>query len=159
MSVFFEYFAAVDDAAAAALIDWPCGPGIVPKLPFFRKPSPGYRVVNAPGIDPVVCLGQFEELLTGRSFGDQLDDPNSGREIAIRDGGKRLIFGISVDFIDALSAVGDDKLNELAGPWSGIEEFYGQADPALLASFLRQLRSLASTAKQNGELVYCSIIV
>ena len=44
----------------------------------------------ADGIDPVVQMGIFEELLTGRAYDDIVEDPRSGHAVAERDGGEQL---------------------------------------------------------------------
>jgi hypothetical protein len=68
VGLLIDYFAASsDDDAHAALA---AGPG-------DRFPSTG-----GPGIEPVVNLGMLEELLTGKAFDQQLDDPASRPLIA-----------------------------------------------------------------------------
>lgn len=160
MGVLFDYFAADSDAVASSTIDWPSGPSRgVPKKGPFGKAMPGLPTVDGKGIEPVVTLGMLEELLTGRTFDDQLADPEARPILADRDGGERLVIRIGDKLVEALGQAQPSDLDALAGPWSQIEEFYGSANPADLALFLRSLRDLAVSAKSGDQKLYCWVCV
>lgn len=106
MGVLYDYFAANDDAAAAALIDRQVGPAAPAAAAtesgrrglFRRRPDETEAPAALPlatvtdtGIDPVVQGGTLEELLTGRPYENIEQDPRWGRSLATRDGGERTI--------------------------------------------------------------------
>ena len=98
MAVFFDYFSAASDEQAATVIDRPGGPGrahaaLAPqdssRRGFFRRKSSGWSgpatetgtqffTVFGEGIDPVVQMGTFEALLTGRAYDDIVDELSGG---------------------------------------------------------------------------------
>ncbi len=160
MGLLIDYFLANTDDEAAAVIDWPGGPAKgSSKKGLFGKALPGLPTVEGPGIEPVVNLGMFEELLTGKTFDEQLDDPQARPIVATRDGGERLVVRLGDDFASAIARSEPARLQELAVPWAQIEEFYGQADPTDLSHFLMQLRDLAAQATDSGQHVYCWVCV
>ena len=113
---------------------------------------PIYETLSVRGIDPVVQLGTLEELLTGRSFEDILDDP-SAEDIATD--GERLVLRLNDALPPALIAATNQRLAEVATPWAQTEEFGGGADPADLVEFLTGLRELAQRSASRGERLYC----
>ena len=113
---------------------------------------PIYETLSVRGIDPVVQLGTLEELLTGRSFEDILDDP-SAEDIATD--GERLVLRLNDALPPALIAATNQRLAEVATPWAQTEEFGGDADPADLVEFLTGLRELAQRSASRGERLYC----
>ena len=181
MGVLFDYFAAASDEEAAAVIDlaggpasttaaMPAGPG--PKRGLFRRrghttePEASAASVVTPldgvagrGIDPVVQLGTLEELLTGRPYDEVVADPRSGLDLAVRDGGERLVLTVTDSLMAALANTKDDALERVAEPWSGTEEFWGAADPAELTVFLKDLARLATRAQDAGQRIYCWVCV
>lgn len=75
MGLLIDYFLASADEQAAAVVDWPSGPAKgTPKKGLVGKALPGLPTVQGPGIEPVVNLGMFEELHTGKAFGEQLKE-------------------------------------------------------------------------------------
>jgi hypothetical protein len=182
MGVLYDYFAAPSDEAAAATIDRLGGPGSqkVAAVPdskparrglFSRKghslepePAndealPSYDTLSVKGIDPLVQLGTLEECLTGRSYDDVIEDPRSGKSIASADGGERLVLTITDSLAAALAGASDERLSEVAVPWSQTEEFWGEADPEELAEFLRDFAALARRAEGVGQRLYCWLCV
>lgn len=160
MSVLFDYFLAPDDATAAATIDWPGGPGSgKPKKGPFGKAVPPFDVLSLPGIDPAVMLGTLEELLTGTPFADQLADKTSRQQVAIRDGGERLVLRVYDKFTDALATADPAQLAAVAVPWSQTEEFWGQGDPTLLTQVLQELSRMCAQGTSTGTHLYCWICV
>ncbi|MGU3644840.1 hypothetical protein ACLBXX_07700 [Microbacterium sp. C23T] len=179
MGVMFDYFAAPNDEEAAATIDRPGGPAqpeVVPQASPARRTLFGrrrpaivsasdsasavvYDTVSVKGIDPVVQLGTLEGLLTGRTFDDVLADPRTGHDLAIRDGGELLVVTINDAVSAALGTADEGTLEQVAGPWSQTEEFWGRGDPTELAGFLKDLAGLARRAQASGDRLYCWICV
>lgn len=182
MGVMYDYFSAPSDEAAASTIDRVGGPGsqavLAPAAPvppparrglFGRRrpdslPRPQFGTdeslvvfdtLSVKGIDPVVQMGTLEEVLTGRPYDDVTDDPRSGEVLASRDGGAGLVLTITDQLAAALTAASDERLAEVAVPWSRTEEFWGTADPGDLAEFLRDLAGLARRAEVAGQRLYC----
>ena len=144
MGVMFDYFAAPDDAAAAPVIE--------------RGPDGSFETVPT-GIDPVVLLGQLEELLGGRSFEELLEDPRAGGKVEMRGEGELLVLSISEETRDVLAAAGDADLGSVAREWSEAEEFYGGGDPAELEPIIRELSGLARQTREAGHGLYCWVCV
>lgn len=172
MSTLYDYFTAPSDAAAAAVLPRVGGPssnavaqtvekkkGLFGRrteveITFAEDPSlPVYETLSVQGIDPVVQLGTLEELLTGRSFDDILDDPRA-EEIA-SDGDGPLVLSLNDALPAALLAASQERLREASGAWAQDEEFGGDADPDDLLGFLADLRDLAALAAERGQRVYC----
>ncbi|MFJ8961254.1 hypothetical protein ACIRG5_17875 [Lentzea sp. NPDC102401] len=143
MGVLYDYFAAPSDELAAATID--DGPVSSP-----------FRTVETKSLDPVVVMGQLEELLTGRPYDDVFEDPRCGDDLAIEDDGERLVLTVTDGLRDALA--GADELTDVAVAWAKIEELNG-FDPVVLAEILRELQALAAEAVKNEERLYCWVCV
>jgi hypothetical protein len=118
-----------------------------------------YPTVIGNGIEPVVQMGTLEGLLTGRSYDDVMAANPGGIKVAVRDGGERLVMRLTDSLTEALATASDDRLTEVAVPWSQTEEFWGQGDPQDLGSFLLELAQLARTAQLRGERLYCWLSV
>lgn len=160
MGVLFDYFVAPDDSAAAAVIDWPSGPASgVPKKGLFGKPVPGLVTMQDTGVEPTVTLGMLEEMLTGKTFDEQLADKGSRPVVATREGGERMVVRIGDDLVASLAAAPGDRLRELAQPWSQIEEFWGHGDPVSLQEFLQRLQGMAAQAQAGKKGLYCWVCV
>lgn len=182
MGVICEYFAASSDEAAAATIDRVGGPGsqkvvttpdpVPAKRGLFSRKGPSpkpqmtideslpiFDTLSVKGIDPLVQLGTLEELLTGRPYDEVIEDPRSGKDLASANGGERLVLTITDALAAALTQASDERLSEVAVPWSQTEEFWGQADPEVLAGFLREFAGLARRAQGAGQRLYCWLCV
>jgi hypothetical protein len=181
MGVLFDYFSAASDEEAATVIDLPGGPtattsavpaGRVPKRGLFRRrdqtsepEAPDGSAVTlfdampGNGIDPVVQLGTLEGLLTGRPYDEVAADPRSGHDLAVRNGGERVVVTVTDSLTTALANANDEALERVAEPWSQTEEFWGAADPAELTVFLKDLSRVATRAQQGGRQLYCWISV
>lgn len=174
MGVLYDYFAAPDDEAAAAVIDRVGGPG-APGSPgsgtsrgggLFRRRAPAaepvgpaYPTLFDTGIDPVVQCGTLEELLTGRAYEDVEEDPRSGRALAVRDEGERLVLTLTDGLVAALAGAGPEDLASVADPWAQTEEFGGAGDPRALTALLGQMATLARDARSRGDNLYCWVCV
>lgn len=148
MSVRIEYFAASDDITAARLLDADDAAGAIDGAP---------RLTGGP-VDPVVLLGSLEEFVVGRSFEEQLADPDSRRIVADQNGGERLVIRIDDALVSALGSLDHDRVPELASQWASAEEFGGEASAALLEEFIGQLSQVAGDAVETGHL-YCLVEV
>ena len=138
MSVLVTYFAAPDDTTAAATVD--------------RGDVAG---LDAPGIEPFIALGMFEQFLTGQTWEAQQTDPASRVVGAERDGGERLVVRIDPRLVAATAAAGDARLQDVVGSWSRIEEFEHWVDDAPLHAFAPAFRGLCADARARGHGVYC----
>jgi hypothetical protein len=68
MGLLIDYFVAASDVEARTVLDHGLGGR--------------FASTDGSGVEPTAVLGQFEELLTGRTFDDQLEDPASYAVIA-----------------------------------------------------------------------------
>jgi hypothetical protein len=181
MGVLFDYFAAASDEEAATVIDRVGGSGSqatmvappegrqrgifgrkrpAPELAFGTDPDlVVYDTLSVKGIDPVVQLGTLEELLTGRPYHDVVDDPRSGHNLAMRDGGERLVVTLTDSLAATLAEASDETLERVARPWSQSDEFWNSADPSDLAEFLKELAGLARRAEAGDQKLYCWVCV
>ena len=146
MALLCEYFVALDDASAATTIDWPGGPSSPP------AGSSGFPTLPLPGIEPTVMMGTLDEILTGRSFDDVLDDP-SGHEVTSTD--SAWVWALPVALQDALASSGDDRLRSAAASWAQTEEFGGQADAAHAADAVLALARMVRSGRESGAQLYC----
>jgi hypothetical protein len=181
MGVLFDYFAAASDEEAAIVIDRVGGPGSQATMVtrpegrqrgIFRRKHPApepalgadpdlvvHDTLSVKGVDPVVQLGTLEELLTGRPYDEVVDDRRSGHNLAMRDGGERLVVTLHDPLTAALAEASDETLERVARPWSETEEFWNAADPTDLAEFLKELAGLAQRARAGDQKLYCWICV
>ncbi|HEX9536663.1 MAG TPA: hypothetical protein VGA04_00645 [Streptosporangiaceae bacterium] len=85
--------------------------------------------------DPLVQLGTLEALLTGRDYGQIVAGQRAGTVLAERDGGQRLVVAMTDELQRPLARSADAELPLAAAavPWAQTEEFWGQADPQVLA--------------------------
>src|SRR3954454_13677478 len=137
VAVLFDYLAAPSDEIAATVVDRIGGPG---SSAHPAGPA-AFPTVRAPGVDPTVLMGMLEQLLTGRSFEDILDDPTSGPVVA-REDGARAVIRLTTPLAQALAEVDDTRVGSVALLWSHAREFWGRGDPEALGALLRSLASL-----------------
>lgn len=145
MGNLYEYFSAADDQAAATALD--LGPAGLQKA---------FDVLSTTGIDPAVQIGTLEELLTGRSFDDILQDPRASEPLGpATSEDEHGVVTLTDQLLDALAGADRASLADVAVPWSETEEFWGQADPGILTDFLVEFAALAKRAKERGHKLYC----
>lgn len=153
MGLLCDYFAAPSDEEAATTIDWEGGPS---------KPEPesaaGYQTLDLSGIDPVVQMATLEEILTGRTFDEIMDDP-SADVVVDRDEGERLVVRLSESLQSSLASSNEESLRSAAADWAETEEFWGEGDPNHLAGVLASLAKLASDATASNKRLYCWVCV
>jgi len=150
MGVLFDYFAAASNDEAAAVIDRAGGPA--------GDGEPRYATVAAQGFEPFVKMGTLTSLLTGRAYDEIADE--YGELVAIRDEGERLVARMPDAVTNALADASDERLAEVAGPWSRTEEFaWEHVGPADLTPVLHRLGALARDARANGQRLYCWVCV
>lgn len=148
MGVLFDYFAAPSDDVAATALDSTAGPATAQPRVFeaitFR-------------VDPVVQLGTLESLLTGVPYDTVAADPRCGYAVAEHEEGEVVVVTVTDQLQAALASADHRRLAEVAAPWSRTDEFQGAADPGELAESLAGLASLARSAQQRGDRLYCWI--
>ena len=164
----FTYFAAFDDEAAAATIDWPGGPARPPTSKsglldvLRRRPASttrdGFQSVEG-GFDPVVQAGTLMAILTERDYDEVSADPGWGRLVAERGGGESLVVALPPAVGDLLADSSATRLEQAAVAWAETEEFWGQGDPGALGGMLGELSKLARTARSTSSQLYCWISV
>lgn len=165
----FTYFAAADDEAAAATIDWPGGPARPPapksrlldllrRRPASSPTRDGFPSVEG-GFDPVVQAGTLTAILTERDYDEVSQDSGWGRLVAERGGGEGLVLALPPAVGDLLADSSAARLEKAAVAWAETEEFWGQGDPFALGGMLGQLSKLARTARSTGSQLYCWICV
>jgi hypothetical protein len=118
-----------------------------------------YPTVSDTGVDPVVQGGTLEELLTGRAYEQIEEDPRWAQSLAVREGGERLVLTLTDGLVDALAQASDERLAEVAVPWSETEEFWRSGDPSALTPLLLDLANLCRDARSRGDQVYCWVCV
>jgi hypothetical protein len=110
-------------------------------------------------MEPTMWMGKLEGLLTGRSFDDILTDP-TGKVVAMRGGGNRVIVPATSNLQSALLGLPDERLDEIASEWAEPDEFYGTGtDRAVAAGALRDLVALVRAGRDRGETLYCWVCV
>lgn len=161
MGLICDYFTAGSDSEAADTLDWVGGPSKPPpkKGLFSRKTAEGLPTLHLPGLEPTMWMGKLEELLTGRSFDEILSDP-SGKMVASRDRGERLVLPITENLQRALEDLPDDRLDEVAREWATPDEYYGTGgDTVVLGRALRNIRDLLRSGRSRSEKLYCWVCV
>ena len=112
------------------------------------------RYVDGKGIEPTVCLGQLESLITGRPFADILADPESF--VVVAADGEQGVIRLGVTLRQSLLALDTDSRPDVVQAWTETEELKG-SDPISVRTFLRSLQDLNRHATAEGHGVYCLI--
>lgn len=173
MGMDLAYFTAAGNADAAEAGARPGGPlgwpyltgqrrvGLFRWEPVTAELGPACRGFAARGYEPTVLLATLEQLLTGRPFDEVTADPRWGADPspAADEGKIRGVVSLTISLRDALAAVSDARLAEVAGRWSRTEELQqdGWEDVSVEEHlrFLRRLRDLARQGATTGHLLYC----
>lgn len=142
MGIFYDYFSAPDDqAAASAFAEGPEGAG--------------FDTVPAKAIDPAVLLGQAVALLVREPFSQVAEHPRFCQLVTSPEAESVWIVTLPDEARDALAEALRERLAEICEPWSQAEEFHGDADPGSLADFLNDLAALAGRARSSAHGLYC----
>lgn len=132
--------------------------GMFRREPVVEELGPAYDGFLQRGYDPMVNMGTLEELLTGRAYDDITEDPRWGHAVSEAKGVGAVV-ALTDSLQQALSQSTDDRLRDVAAPWSRTEELsmLGWEDVSLdeHVDFLRRLRDLAAAATRDGQRVYC----
>src|SRR6476619_201932 len=162
MALLCDYFTAASASDAEATLDWTGGPSSPPPAKGLLRrgrSAASHRTVSLPGMEPTMWMGRLEEVLTGQPFNETLADP-SGKVIAIREGGERLIVPVTNNLQDALAALPDDAIGTAAAEWAEPDEYYGTGtDSDVATGALRSLVGLVRTGRRDGEALYCWVCV
>ncbi|GGO55444.1 hypothetical protein GCM10012287_46730 [Streptomyces daqingensis] len=146
MAVFFDYFSAPDDrAAASALAEGP--------------EDAGFDTVYVKSIDPAVLLGQAVALLLREPFSRIDEYPRFCDPVTPPEEENTFVLTVPDEVRDALADATRERLAEICIPWSQAEEFYGPADPDWLTGFLNELAAVAVRARPLGHRLYCRVLV
>ncbi|QKE84485.1 hypothetical protein [Arthrobacter sp. NEB 688] len=145
-AVGFDYFAAADDLAAAALgLSWD---------PARRRRPP--RPVFGTTIDPVVRCAQLEELLTGRPHREVVADPRSARALDPAGDPAVLVVTVTCGLQAALAVATAPDLQHAAAVWARTTG--SDADSATTRRDRTSLHGLARLARASLAdelLLYC----
>lgn len=138
----YDYFAADDDAAAAATLEY--------------SPDPErFDVLDAKGIEPAVQLATLESLLRGIDYEQVAAHPRQCALLSDPHSEDRWVVTLTDTLRDALADANAEQLVQAATTWSTTEEFRGYGDADLLADFLQRFAALARTARDRGQRLYC----
>lgn len=138
----YDYFAADDDAAAAATLE--------------HSPDPErFDVLDVRGIEPAVQLATLEALLRGIGYDQVAADPRHCALLSDPRGEERWVVTLTDTLRDALANADTEHLAKTAIAWSTTEEFRGHGDADLLSDFLDRFATLARTARGRGQHLYC----
>jgi len=75
-------------------------------------------------MEPTMWMSRLDEVLTGRTFDEYLEDP-TGLVTATRDGGERVIVPLASSLQEALVELDDGRVAEIAARWAETEEYRG----------------------------------
>jgi hypothetical protein len=180
VGILYDYFAAASDDHAAAAIDLAGGPGgaepFSPDLavairsgdrdairqlmrPKTRLSEHGVHALHVKGINPLFNLDDLEALLTGVNTIVIRSRDRFCKDIAVRDGGERLVLTLTDELQSALSRASEQRLNAVSEPWSRTDGFGGAAEADALANFLHEFARLGRIATDTNQRMYCWLCV
>ncbi|MFD8593474.1 hypothetical protein ACFV1L_00550 [Kitasatospora sp. NPDC059646] len=143
MSVIVTFFAAPDDASAAAAL--------------VAGPEPACDSVDFGSFDPEEAVVQWECLLAGGSA-EALADAGEPRTVAEEDDGGCLVLALSPRLSAALAAAGPAALRDAAVAWSRLLAEDGRAvGEDVAGEILSEVAALAARSGEGGSSVYCWI--
>ncbi|WIM99331.1 hypothetical protein ACTOB_002981 [Actinoplanes oblitus] len=148
MGVLYDYFRAPGPAEVRAHMDAHEASSPVPEV---------YEGVGLKMIDPAVCLAQLIGFVTG--------GPGGSGELLVWPAGTEAdgdypgpwVTVLGDEARDVLAGIPAERVPELAGRWSGIEEFGGFLDADFLGEVITDLAGLAARARERHESIYCWI--
>lgn len=138
----YDFFAAVDDDAAAETLD--------------NAPDPArYDVLDAKGIDPGVQVARLEALLCDVEYVQVTADSRHCALVTDPESESRWVVTLTDSLRDALARATADDLARAAVAWSQTEEFQGRGNAVELADFLDRFQRLARGAREKDLHLYC----
>ncbi|AJE39156.1 hypothetical protein [Streptomyces nodosus] len=141
MGNLYDYFAAADDTAAAALFT--DGPGSDP-----------FGTVGLKGVDPDLLLGTIEARLSGLPPEEVETDPRFTRLLSDPGHESSWLVTLTDRLRDSLATASAARLHDAAAAWASSEgEPAEQA--ALTADFLDRLAALSRHARKKRYGLYC----
>jgi hypothetical protein len=110
-------------------------------------------------MEPTMWMGKLEEILTGCSFDEILAEP-TGKMVASRDGGERIVLSLTAQVQEALLEPDDGRIVEVGSAWAQPDEYYGTGtDPLVATDALRGLIDLLRVGQSNGGQAFCWVCV
>lgn len=141
VSIIVEFFAAPDDASAA--------------LVLRTGPRRAFESLSFGNFDPGEAVVEWECLFAGASF-DQLVEADEPRLVAGQDDDGCVVFAISPCLSAALAEAERSELKDAAVAWSFQRAEDGEViDPEIAEAILSDLAALVSSARRQGQNVYC----
>ncbi len=137
-----DYFTAPSDTDAARVHLGSGGPATL-----------GFDTVSAKGIDPAVALGNLESIMTDRPY-EEVVNRSRQCDLLTDDEEDALVVTVTDTLRDALAAAHDERRRHTAEQWAATEEL-AHTTPEMLADFLGQFATLASSASERGHHHYC----
>jgi len=139
-----DYFSAVDDQAAIAVLQTLGGPE-----------KAGLDVVLLENIDPVVAIARLEAAVTGCSYEEARELPRSGEQLSSSEG-ESFVISVSDSLVDALAAASRDDLVRSAELWSMTDELRQLGiSVEVTVEILEELAGLAQRALASRMRLYC----
>ncbi|WP_066950326.1 hypothetical protein [Streptomyces lushanensis] len=141
MSIIVEFFAAADDASAALVLQ--------------SGPRCAFESLSFGNFDPEEAVVEWECLLSGGSF-EELVEADEPRLVAGQDDDGGVVFVISPRLSAALAGAERSDLKEAAAAWSLQRAEGGEVvDTEIAEAILSDLAALVSSARRQGQDVYC----
>lgn len=140
-----DYFSAVDDRTAAAVVERPGGPA-----------ESGFDVVHLKNIDPVVAIAQLEAVLTNCTYEEAGRRPRAGQLLSSPQVEGPFVFSLSDTLVEALARATRADFVRAAERWSATAEpAQWRLDERAALGVLEALADLAGRARAGGLGVYC----
>ncbi|MFF9839320.1 hypothetical protein [Streptomyces sp. NPDC013740] len=143
MSIIVRFFAAPDDTSAS--------------LALQTGPGRAFESLSFGNFDPEEAVVEWECLLTGSSF-EELVEAGEPRVVAGQDNDGCVVFAISPRLSTALADATHSRLSNIAASWTQLRAEDGEViDTEIADAIVGDLAALASSARRQGQSVYCWI--
>ena len=97
-------------------------------------------------------MGTLDEILTGRSFAEVLDDP-SGHEVTSNE--STWVWALPMALQESLALSDDEQLRSAATLWARTEEFGGQLNETDAHEAVLALARMVRAGRECGSQLYC----
>ncbi|MER6346251.1 hypothetical protein ACWC10_32115 [Streptomyces sp. NPDC001595] len=142
MSIIVEFFAAPDDASAAAVLR--------------TGPRGAFESLSFGNFDAEEAVVEWECLLVGGSSADELLDAGEPRLVAGQDDDGCVVLALSPRLSAALAEAEPSALKGAAAAWSAQRAEDGEViDVEIAEAILSDLSALAGSARHRDHGVYC----